>query len=74
MHLAPFFDLGGAWNVAGSASPTTIYSTGVGLLLAPDKHISAQLYWGYAFNRDVLANGNNLQDYGIHFFVSVNAF
>jgi len=36
--------------------------------------VFAQIYWGYAFNRSLVPSGNNLQDYGIHFFISVNAF
>ena len=34
VQLAPFFDFGGAWNVEGSPSPTSIYSIGVGLLVS----------------------------------------
>src|SRR5205814_162619 len=76
--IAPFFDIGTGWNNTGGTSERvsleTLPSAGLGLIFDPERHVHAQLYWGYAFNRDVLANGNNLQDYGIHFFVSVNAF
>ncbi len=78
LMIAPFVDIGSGWNNtvggSGTTSPETLPSTGIGLIFDPDRHVHAQLYWGYAFNRDVLAHGNNLQDYGFHFFVSVNAF
>jgi hemolysin activation/secretion protein len=88
--LAPFFDLGCAWNNTnheggaaapgeGSAAPTGsdavgLPSVGVGVLVTPNKYVNAQLYWGYALNRDQLPDGNNLQNYGITFDVTVNAF
>jgi hemolysin activation/secretion protein len=88
LSLAPFVDLGSGWNTtsdriasstgAGAVSQgrnmETLPSAGVGLIFTPSRHAHAELYWGYAFNRDVLANGNNLQDYGIHFLLSLNAF
>ena len=74
VHLAPFFDFGGAWNVADSPSPTTIYSTGVGLLLAPDKHISAQLYWGYRLRHVDTPDGSGAQGLGLSFKINIQAF
>jgi hemolysin activation/secretion protein len=73
VSLAPFFDYGGAWNVGGSPSPTTICSTGIGILFAPNKYIDAQLYWGYRL-RNVDLPDNNLQDHGITFQVNISAF
>jgi len=76
--VAPFFDIGSGWNVKANnvqdSQLDTLPSAGMGLIFDPDRHIHAQLYWGYAFNRDLVPNGNNLQDYGVHFFVSINAF
>jgi hemolysin activation/secretion protein len=88
LSLAPFVDLGSGWNTtsdriasstgAGAVSEgrnmETLPSAGVGLIFTPSRHAHAEIYWGYAFNRDILANGNNLQDYGIHFLLSLNAF
>ena len=78
LMVAPFFDIGSGWNVKANngqdSQVETLPSTGVGLIFDPNRHVHAQLYWGYGFNRDLVPNGNNLQDYGIHFFVSVNAF
>jgi len=73
VQLAPFFDYGGAWNVNDSQSPSTIYSIGMGVLITPNKHINAQLYWGYRLNRITIPN-DNPQDLGLHFQVNFDAF
>lgn len=73
IQLAPFFDFGGAWNVGGSQSPNTIYSLGLGVLITPNKHINAQLYWGYRLNH-VSVPYNNAQDLGLDFQVNLVAF
>jgi hemolysin activation/secretion protein len=84
--LAPFVDIGAGWNTldgstAGTNSPQTtdrlaeiVPSAGLGLIFNPNKYVHAELYWGYAFNRDLVTDADNLQDYGIHFAVTVNAF
>jgi hemolysin activation/secretion protein len=74
VHLAPFYDFGGAWNVKGSARPTTISSVGMGLLLTPSKHFSAQLYWGHQLRDIKNSDHSGLQENGIHFKVNVMAF
>ena len=73
VHLAPFYDFGGAWNVNGSPDPETLSSAGVGLLLAPCKNFSAQIYWGYQL-RPVDNDDGGLQENGIHFKLNVWAF
>ena len=73
VNIAPFFDYGGAWDVGGSPSPTSIYSAGLGLLITPNKHFDAQLYWGYRL-RHVENPRNDSQDLGLHFRVSISAF
>ncbi|MGO9611192.1 MAG: ShlB/FhaC/HecB family hemolysin secretion/activation protein [Verrucomicrobiia bacterium] len=74
VQFAPFFDFGGAWNVGASTPPpTTISSAGVGVLFSPNEHLNAQLYWGYAFRKFANAN-DDLQDLGITFKVSYEAF
>ena len=69
---------GSGWNVKSNNTQDsqleTLPSAGVGLIFDPDRHVHAQIYWGYAFNRSLVPSGDNLQDYGIHFFISVNAF
>jgi hemolysin activation/secretion protein len=74
VHLAPFFDYGGAWNVDDSLRPNTISSVGVGLLLNPNKHFSAQLYWGHRLREIKTIDDSGLQENGFHFKVNVMAF
>ncbi|MGA2139572.1 MAG: ShlB/FhaC/HecB family hemolysin secretion/activation protein [Verrucomicrobiia bacterium] len=74
VQFAPFFDFGGGSDVGEpTPHPTTISSAGIGLLLTPNKHVNAQLYWGHPF-----ANLNDVhndpQDLGLHFKVSVETF
>ena len=74
VQLAPFFDFGGG-SLVGEPTPhpTTISSAGIGLLLTPNKHMNAQLYWGHPFAN--LNDGHNdPQDLGLHFKVSVETF
>ncbi len=84
LTFAPFVDVGVGWDRVEflGVEPSriedrqeTLISAGLGLLFTPSKHVSATLYWGYAFNRNnVFEDGENLQDYGLHFTLSVNAF
>jgi hemolysin activation/secretion protein len=86
--FAPFFDVGYAWNntndlanagaggLGGNVSSQDVVlpSIGVGVLYTPNKYVNAQLYWGYALNQAQLPSGSNLQNHGITFDVTVNAF
>lgn len=87
--VAPFVDVGSGWNTidngfvrnTGGGTTTsndrqmeTLASTGLGLIVNPCKHASAVVYWGYGFNQDLITQHHNLQDYGVHFAISVNAF
>ena len=85
LTVVPFFDIGTGWNNVEyiGASPAgginrqhdTLLSVGAGLIFTPSKHVNAQLYWGYPLNREfVVKDGRNLQDYGLHFTMSVIAF
>lgn len=74
VHLAPFFDAGGAWNVKGSSEPTTLSSVGIGLLLNPCRHVAAELYWGHPLRDIEQAEDNSAQDLGLHFRLNVSAF
>lgn len=74
VSLAPFFDFGGGWNVNKvDDSYQTIYSAGVGLLVNATKHTQATIYWGHPFV-DFAEKKVSLQDYGLHFAISINAF
>ncbi len=84
--IAPFFDYGFGWNTVAFVGATpaddliadqrqNLASAGVGLLLSPWKYFNAQIYWGYGFNRTLIVkDGQNLQDYGLHFSISAVAF
>jgi hemolysin activation/secretion protein len=74
LYLAPFFDFGGAWNVNDSQDLSTIYSTGMGVLFNPNKHISAELYWGYRIRHIDTPDDAGLQALGINFRVNLMAF
>ena len=86
LAVAPFFDVATGWNAVrplpfsadgqeNSPSQQSVCSAGIGLLFTPSKNINAQIYWGYGFNRDqIVKNGNNLQDYGLHFALTCNVF
>ena len=81
--LAPFTDFGVGWDNVEVSGPVAapnmgrqgvaMPSAGMGLLFNPDKYFSAQLYWGYGFNRKQVPDGNSLQNQGIEFSVTFNA-
>lgn len=84
LSVAPFFDYAAGWNTVNYLGPNpkggvdygndSLYSVGLGLIFAPSHWLSGQIYWGYALNRDnVVKGGDNLQDYGFHFSITVNA-
>jgi hemolysin activation/secretion protein len=74
LQFAPFCDFGGAWNTLDhTPDPTAIWSAGCGLLFTPNHHVNAQLYWGYAF-KNIRTPDNDLQDLGLTFKVTVDAF
>ena len=74
LQLAPFFDFGGAWNVDGSQQPTTIYSSGAGLLLTANKRVSGGFYWGYRIRHVEMPSDAGAQGLGISFKLNVQAF
>jgi hemolysin activation/secretion protein len=74
VYLAPFFDFGGGWNEVDSPSPTTIYSTGIGILINPNRHINAQLYWGHRLRDVDTPDDKDPQDLGLHFRVNLDVF
>jgi hemolysin activation/secretion protein len=74
VYLAPFFDFGGGWNKEDSPSPTTLYSTGLGILISPNRHIDARLYWGRRLRHIETPDDKDPQDLGLHFRVNIEAF
>ena len=83
--LEPFFDFGVGWDRTEyvGAKPRggrddrleILSSVGAGVIFTPVKRVSAKLYWGYALNQgNTVKSGDNVQDYGLHFSVSISAF
>lgn len=74
LQIAPFVDYGIGWNSRGTTpQPSDIASAGLGLLWHPHRKVDGRIYWGYAF-RDFETRDSDLQDYGLHFKLSVSAF
>jgi hemolysin activation/secretion protein len=82
LTLAPFFDAGEVCFRGGrdelydalpdeNKNPRYIYSAGVGLRWDPTTKVHAEVYWGHAY-RDVIVDGDSIQDDGIHFLLSAN--
>ena len=74
LDLVPFVDLGYGQNESSPKNGEFLPSVGVGLLYTPNRHVSAQVYYGYALNEDVNEETDDLQDAGIHFNLLVLAF
>jgi hemolysin activation/secretion protein len=74
VSLAPFFDIGNGWDSHKTNDGSqTLASAGAGLLLRLSKRSEASLYWGAPLVR-LQKSKTSLQDYGIHFQISVSAF
>ena len=83
--VVPFFDVGVGWDNTEYVGPKPkkgidrrediLASLGLGLIYSPNKHFRTELYWGYGLNRAFIhKDGDNLQDYGLHFSMSAIAF
>jgi hemolysin activation/secretion protein len=74
VKLAPFFDIGGAWNIDDTTPPNTLASVGIGLLVTPNDHFTALVYWGHQLREVDAPNDSSLQADGFHFKLSIMAF
>ena len=75
VQLAPFVDVGHAWDddVRPSARSITIGSAGLGLRVSPFTWLDGQVYWAQPFVG--VGNPNSsLADAGVHFRVTARAF
>ncbi len=74
IQLAPFFDIGTAWNHKGELlGPNTLASIGLGLRWQLGSYLSARLDWGIPLI-NVGDEGNSLQDKGISFSLQYQLF
>ena len=75
VYLVPFFDYGRAWNsdTVVSPSPEWLASVGVGTIWNFWRGSRFEVYWGQRL-KDVENSHTNLQDYGVHVQLVVQAF
>ena len=76
LYLVPFFDYGRAWNTntAVDPSPAWLGSVGVGTIWNFWRGSRFELYWGQRLNPPAQVHHTNLQDYGVHLQLVVQAF
>ncbi|MDZ8106363.1 MAG: ShlB/FhaC/HecB family hemolysin secretion/activation protein [Nostoc sp. DedQUE12a] len=74
LQVAPFFDVGTAWNNRGAnSSSQTLASLGLGLIWQPIQNLNLRLDYGIPLI-DVNSGGNTLQDNGLTFSLRYQAF
>lgn len=74
IQLAPFFDVGRAWNHTGRIpSPATLASLGLGLNWQISNRFSARLDYGIPLY-PIRNQGNSLQDKGLFFSIQFQPF
>ncbi len=73
LQLAPFVDVGGAWNSdRAEIGPDTLTSAGVGLRFGFSEHLHGDIYWAEAL-RDLGDPADpDLQDDGVHFSLTAS--
>ncbi|WP_442941282.1 ShlB/FhaC/HecB family hemolysin secretion/activation protein [Nostoc sp.] len=74
LQLTPFIEVGKGWNVKGeNPSPSTLFSTGLGLLWKQGDHFSARFDWGIPLI-SVEGEKRSLQENGLYFSVRYSPF
>lgn len=74
VQLAPFFDIGTAWNQDGDIpDPSTLASVGLGLRWELNSRLNARVDWGIPL-AEVDDPGDSLQDEGIIFSIRYSPF
>jgi len=79
VYLVPFFDYGRVWNsdvvnLEATPTPEWLASVGVGTIWHFWRGSRFELYWGQRLNPPTEAKHTNLQDYGVHMQLVVQAF
>ena len=79
VYLVPFFDYGRAWNtnvvnLEVTPSPEWLASVGVGTIWNFWRGSRFEVYWGQRLNPTDQSHHTNLQDYGVHMQLVVEAF
>lgn len=74
LRIAPFFDIGAAWNNRGiNPDPNIIAGVGVGLLWQPNRDLNLRLDYGLPLI-DIEDRGDTLQDNGLYFSLQYQPF
>ncbi|MBN3893585.1 MAG: ShlB/FhaC/HecB family hemolysin secretion/activation protein [Nostoc sp. JL31] len=74
LQLTPFIDVGKGWNTKGeNPSPSTLVSTGLGLLWKQGDEFLTRIDWGIPLI-SVDGERRSLQENGLYFSVSYSAF
>ena len=74
LRIAPFFDIGAAWNNRGlNPDPNIVAGVGVGLLWQPRPDLNLRLDYGLPLT-SVDDRGNTLQDNGLYFSLQYQPF
>ncbi|MEH2238503.1 ShlB/FhaC/HecB family hemolysin secretion/activation protein [Nostoc sp.] len=74
LQLTPFIEVGKGWNVKGeNPSPSTLLSTGLGLLWKQGDHFSARFDWGIPLISEE-GDKRSLQENGLYFSVRYSPF
>ncbi|MDZ8260534.1 ShlB/FhaC/HecB family hemolysin secretion/activation protein [Nostoc sp. ChiQUE01b] len=74
LQLTPFVDIGKGWNTKGeNPSPSTLVSTGLGLLWKQSDKFSARVDWGIPLI-SVDGEKRSLQENGLYFSVQYSPF
>jgi len=74
VQLVPFVDYGRSWNEdVLDEGAETIASVGIGLRVSPWEWLHGEFYWGGRLKK-VPKFGDDLQDSGIHFALTVTSF
>ncbi len=71
---AVFTDYGRAWDKEQREQASELFSAGVGLLWTPFKRLNARLYIAHDLNEAPDAANHDLQDEGVHLWVSAEVF
>jgi hemolysin activation/secretion protein len=71
IELVPFVDYGRGWNAREPRLPRDLTSMGLGLRALPLRWLSAEFFWGYAFDHVPYPTDDALQGNGINFRVQV---
>ena len=73
IQIAPFVDLATGWNADDfQIEPSTIASTGLGLIWQTSERFSAGIYWAYPLVH-IEREKNTLQEQGLIFFIKWRA-